>query len=427
MSDETKPPEGTKNAPSARPFADELRAASRLAVEAVEGVTNVVEEMHHTIGGGPAILGQPFRALVELFSAPAYASIRGVTKLVGASLDRVLEELAPALGDRAPRAEYEAARAALNGVLGDLLADNGNALAIAMELRVDGKPLVLTKEALTARTELGGKLAVLVHGSSMDDASWLRAGHDHGARLAADLGFVPVRVLYNSGRHVSTNGRELAGLVDALVAAWPVAIEELVVIGFSMGGLVARAAIRAAEDEQLAWRAKLTGLATIGTPHHGAPLERAGNLVDVLLGVSRYSEPLVKLGQIRSAGVTDLRYGNVLDGDWQGRDRFARAGDPRTPCPLPSGVPALAIAASASKVLPPSLGPTAGDVDTLASDGLVPVASGLGRHTDPAHGLAFPAEDQHVVAGLHHLDLLSSAEAYEHLHRWLQKRCRPST
>lgn len=417
MVDEHAPPEGPP-APATRPVADELRAASRLAISAVEGVTNVVEEMHHTIGGGPAILGEPFRALVALFSAPTYASIRAVTKLVGAGLDRALAELAPMLSTSAPRPEYEAARAALNGVLGDLLAEAESPLAIAMQLRVAGAPLVLTREALADRG-FGPKLALFVHGSSMDDASWLRAGHDHGARLAEDLGFVPVRVLYNSGRHVSTNGRELASLVDALVAAWPTPLESFVVVGFSMGGLVARSAIHVAEAEQLAWRSRLTGLATLGAPHHGAPLERAGNLVDVLLGVSRYSAPLVRLGQIRSAGVTDLRYGNVLDADWQGRDRFARGDDPRAPCPLPRGVRALAIAATASKVLPPSLGPSATDADALASDGLVPVASALGRHVDTARDLGFPAEHQHVVAGAHHLDLLASVEAYEHLRRWL--------
>lgn len=414
MTDARDPPDAPP--PGARPVVDELRAASRLAVDAVEAATSVVEEMHHTIGGGPALLGEPLRGLVQLFTAPTYASIRAVTKLVGAGLDRALEELGPMLSTSAPRPEYDAARAALNGVFGDVLADTHSPLAIAMELRHDGVPLVLTREALAARA-LGRRLALFVHGSSMDDASWRRAGHDHGARLAEDLGFTPVRVLYNSGRHVSTNGAELARLVDALVAAWPTPLEQLVVVGFSMGGLVARAAIRAAEAGSLAWRGRLTGLATLGTPHHGAPLERAGNLVDVLLGVSRYSAPLGRLGQLRSAGVTDLRYGNVLDEDWRGRDRFAHGEDPRTPCPLPRGVSTLAIAATASKVVPIALGPTARDADALASDALVPVSSALGRHDDATRALAFDA--QHVVAGAYHLDLLSSAEAYAHLLRWL--------
>jgi hypothetical protein len=401
---------------AARPVVDELRAAGRLAVDAVEAATTVVEEMHHTIGGGPALLGEPLRGLVQLLSAPTYAGIRAVTKLVGAGLDRALVELGPMLSTSAPRPEYDAVRAALNGVFGDVLADTASPLAIAMELRHDGVPLVLTRDALAARA-LGPKLALFVHGSSMDDTSWRRAGHDHGARLAEDLGFTPVRVRYNSGLHVSTNGRALAGLVEALVAAWPTLLEDLVVVGFSMGGLVARSAIHVAEGSSLAWRARLTGLATLGAPHHGAPLERAGNLVDVLLGVSRYSAPLARLGQLRSAGVTDLRYGNVLDDDWQGRDRFARGADPRTPCPLPRGVPTLAIAATSSKVLPLALGPTARDADALASDALVPVSSALGRHDDAARTLAFDA--QHVVPGAHHLDLLSSAEAYAHLQRWL--------
>ena len=266
-------------------------------------------------------------------------------------------------------------------------------LAIEMSLRCAGEP--------------GPKLLVLVHGSSMRDRQWLQAGHAHGAALARDLGYTPVYLNYNSGLHVSTNGRAFAAQLERLVASWPVAIDELVLVGHSMGGLVARSACHAGADH--AWRSHLRALIMIGTPHHGAPLERGGNWIDVLLGVSRYSAPLVRLGMIRSAGVTDLRYGNVLDEHWQGRDRFEYRADDRTPLPLPEGVRCYAIAGS--------LSPAAGD--RVRSDGLVPVASALGIHARPELALAFPEAHRLVAYGTGHVRLLGSATVYDALRTWL--------
>ena len=175
----------------------------------------------------------------------------------------------------------------------------------------------------------------MVHGSCMSDRQWCRSGHDHGAELARDLGYQAVYLHYNSGRHVSTNGREFAGQLESLVSGWPAPLDEIVIVAHSMGGLVTRSACHHAEVSHLTWRAKLRTMVFLGTPHHGAPLERGGNWLDFLLGVSRYSAPLAQLGKIRSAGVTDLRFGNVLDEHWEGRDRFEKGADRRSPLPLP--------------------------------------------------------------------------------------------
>ena len=119
------------------------------------------------------------------------------------------------------------------------------------------------------------------------------------AALARDLGFTPIYLRYNSGRHVSENGRDLAALLERLEAEWPAPIEELAIVGYSMGGLVARSACHAGEAASHGWRDRLRTLVCLGTPHHGSPLERWGNLVDRLLGVSRYSAPFARLGKIR--------------------------------------------------------------------------------------------------------------------------------
>lgn len=397
-----------------RNHVDDLRGASRLVIDATKRVTEVVEAMHNTIGGGPAVLGKPLAGPVRVINELVYGGIRGVTRLVGTSIELALAQLAPVLGESAPGPEREAVLAVLNGVLGDYLAETENPLAIEMSLRHDGHTLELEKEALRdAIPAAGGKLLVLLHGSCMSDLQWNRQGHDHGAALARDLGYTPIYLHYNSGKHVSTNGRELDGLLEQLVSAWPVPVDELVLLGHSMGGLVARSACHFSETretgEARAWRGKLTKLVCLGTPHHGAPLERGGNWIDVLLGVSRYSTPLARLGKLRSAGVTDLRFGNVLDEHWVGRDRFARAEDMRSELKLPEGVACYAIAGTTS--------PEGGS--NPFGDGLVPVDSALGRHDQSHLTLAFPESHRFTAYGVGHLDLLSRPEVYAQLRSWL--------
>ena len=179
---------------------------------------------------------------------------------------------------------------------------------------------------------------------------------------------------------------------------------ELTLIGHSMGGLVARSACHHGEVLRHAWLRRLDRLVFIGTPHHGAPLERGGNWVDALLGSNAYSAPLARLGKIRSAGITDLRFGNLVDEDWNGRDRFQPGGDFRVPLPLPEGVACYAIAATT--------GNAEGDLgDRLIGDGIVPVASALWPPSGSAARRYFYwSRRQWVAHGTDHLGLLEPAE-----------------
>ncbi len=409
-----------------RSSADDLRAASKLAVSATDAVTEAVEAIHRAILSGPAVLGAPLSPVAKLFTSAAYGHIRRITRVVGLGVDTALSQLAPLLGDYAPGFARDAAVAALNGVAGDRLADSGNPLAIQPRLRRDGK--TFTCDDLDKVPDLGPRPLVLVHGSSMSDRQWRRNGHDHGAALARDLGYTPLYLHYNSGLHVSTNGRALATLLEQLVAAWPVPIDSLALIGHSMGGLVARSACHIAELEEHAWRAQLGKLVCLGTPHHGAPLERGGSWLEALFGTSHFSAPLAKLAQVRSAGVTDLRYGLVLDEHWQGRDRFARAADPRSSLALPTGVACYALAgtiasaaratapADATRQAPPPTRTADGETTRLPGDGMVPVQSALGHH--PTFDLGFPAAHQHIAFGTNHLGLLEGG-VYDVLRDWM--------
>jgi pimeloyl-ACP methyl ester carboxylesterase len=393
----------------ARKHTEDLRAASRLLVEATKAVTDVVQEMHRTIGSGPPILGSPFAIPMRALTGIVYAPIRGVTNLVGAGLDAALEQLAPLLGESVPGPDRDAMIGIINGVLGDYLHESKNPLATEMALRQGGKALPLdAAELKSAIPDAKNKIIVLVHGSSMTDRLWLRSGHDHGAALARDLGYTPIYLHYNSGLHISTNGCAFAHLLDQITKVWPVDIERIDILGHSMGGLVSRSALHIAEQENLGWIHKVKKFVALGSPHHGSPLERSGNWLDALLGFTSYTAPLRRLAHIRSAGVTDMRFGNVLDEHWAGQDRFGTQGDLRSNLTLPAGIESYAIAATTSKSM----------TDKLAGDGLVQVESALGKHERADLTLPFPDDHQWIALGTGHMELLNRPEVYAQLKKW---------
>ncbi len=397
-------------------FAD-LRGASRLAIDAVAGITDLVEDMHRNIAGLAPPVGRAPSGGAGGISGLVYRSVRGVTRAVGFGLDLALARLTPLLGTTRSSPRREAVLAALNGVLGDYLAATNNPLAIHMQVRRGGTALELSRAALTqAIPQASAKILVLVHGLCMNDLQWKRDGHDHGAALAAELGYTTLYLHYNSGLHISTNGRAFAALLQQVHTAWPVPVEQLVIVGHSMGGLLARSACHYAKLARAAWLRKLGALVFLGTPHHGAPLERAGNRVHLLAGISPYTAPFTRLARLRSTGVKDLRHGNLLDTDWVGVGA-THLPDIRNPVPLPARVACYALAAS--KRAQPATAPR-----QHLGDGLVGVRSALGLHDDPARTLAIPATQRKICYALNHFDLLSSAEVYATLHDWLSKQPR---
>jgi pimeloyl-ACP methyl ester carboxylesterase len=376
---------------------DVMVGAARLGVDALTGLSRVVESMHATIAGAPFAFGGAPTERARGMTGAVYEIIRGATRLVGSGLDRVLPLLS-SLDAPAPSPRRELMVAALNGVIGDYLEATGNPLAIEMGFRMPS-------------AFASSKIVVLVHGLCASDLGWARLGHDHGEALARDLGFAPVYLRYNSGRHVSVNGRELAARMEELIDGWPRPVDQLVLIGHSMGGLVARSACHYARAAGRGWLRRLDRMVFLGTPHHGAALERAGNLVGLLLGVSPYAAPIARIGGNRSAGINDLRFGSLIDEDWRGLARRHRR-DPRTPMPLPEAIECHAIAGSLAKQVDASglTGP---------GDGLVSLASALGRHRDPRFALAFAPSRVHIAAQTGHAGLLSAPRVYQRIRDWL--------
>ncbi len=259
----------------AKAVPSDLRGIGRLTIEAVAGVVGIVEAMHLNIASAPRVLGPARQGRTRGITGLVYRSVRGVVVVVGHGLDRVLARLDPLLGKRSTWTGREALLAVLNGVLGDYLEASANPLAIRMCVRRDGHPLPLDSASLAAAIPPpADRLVVLLHGLCMNDLEWNRKGHDHGAALSRDLGYAPVYLHYNSGRHVSVNGREFADVMETLVSAWPVAPKKIVVIGHSMGGLVARSAFHYGAAAHHAWVRRIDKLVFLGTPHHGAPRAR---------------------------------------------------------------------------------------------------------------------------------------------------------
>jgi len=415
--------------------ASDLRGISQLATQATAGVTRMAEGVHQsvwrTLGAPSGQTPQQTRGMTGL----VYQSIQGVTQLVGKGLDTALTKLQPwleAVEDVPPGTpQREAVLAALNGVLGERLVASHNPLATPMTLRYQGQ--TLNWQALPRMPEAKAKVLLLIHGLCMNDLQWRTQVRlestpdktrpplpepsqaqvlDHGAALAAALGYSPVYLRYNSGLHTSQNGHELSAQLEQLVAHWPLPVEEISVVAHSMGGLLIRSAHYYAQQEGLRWPGYLKSIVFLGTPHHGAPLERAGNWVDVILGSTRYSAPFAKLGQLRSAGITDLRYGHVLDADWLGHDRFRRQPDRRQLVPLPEGVAFFAVAATtAAKRSALS--------DRLLGDGLVPLNSALGQHDEPRRCLQFAKASQWIAYRTSHMALLSSPAVTQQMVQWL--------
>ena len=393
--------------------AADLRACSRLAIEATIAVTDLLENMHHNISRLPGVFGEATEEPARGITGLVYRSIRGVTRKVGHGVDSILSVVAPQSLPDDVSTQREVLVAVLNGVVGDYLLATDNPLQIHMQFRREGKALELTPAALAGSIPgVSGKIVVLAHGLCMSDLQWQRRGHNHGEALAAEAGFTPVYLHYNSGLHISTNGHEFSEKLEQLIQAWPVPVEQLVIIGYSMGGLLARSACEDARRTGKSWIRHLRDLVFIGTPHDGSPLERTGNRLDALLGASPYTVALSRLGKVRSAGITDLRHANLDDADWHDHDRFKSRRVRREAVPLPEGVRCYAIAGSVAR-RPNGLS------ERLAGDGLVPLFSALGSHRSPKRNLGLPESRRWIAYKTNHLDLLASADAYARISAWL--------
>ncbi|WP_019203871.1 triacylglycerol lipase [Tsukamurella sp. 1534] len=408
----------------------EVRALAELGLNEVAGAVGGIHGVHRAIsdrvfryvrfGVGPAVA--PVRALHDGITDGVYSTIGTVARTVG----RVAAVGADWPGERPPSetARGAALIGAVLGLIGDDLEAEGSPLAAdPVTVRVDGAIVHLGEGPVPpgriAAEEVfdgaGGRVVVLLHGLTETEYAWGVGGadaDDYGVRLAVDLGATPVYLRYNTGRHISDNGRDVADLLEQLARSWPVPITDLTLIGHSMGGLVARSAAHQASGLGMDWPSAVSATVSLGTPHLGAPLESAAHYGSAALTAVPETAPFGRLLRRRSAGIRDLRGGSVVDEDWRDRDADALGRAVAAEVPLLDGAAHYFVAATVTRDARHPVG-------RLLGDGLVlpPSAAGVGR----ARRIGFTAADGMHLGAAHHFTMLRSDAVYEQVRDWLDQ------
>ncbi len=288
-------------------------ALARLLGAQGQQIEDSVASMHRAVAdrvfGALGPLGTPTRVVHDAISDGVHGAVRaslgGTGRLGGVLASGVPDEVLLA----SPRGR--ALVGAVLGLIGDHVAEVEPDLDWPTTLHTASGRAVATVGGSVAVPD-AAELVVLLHGLCETELAWSLGSTPERPSLPALLA-APDRVVLqarmNSGRRPADLGRDLAGLLEA---AGPSG--RIVLVGHSMGGLVARAALRTGAAAGHAWVGRCDTVVTLGTPHLGAPLEKAvaalvrvGAPVPEVAAVTRWFEQ-------RSAGIRDLRHGVDDDG-----------------------------------------------------------------------------------------------------------------
>jgi pimeloyl-ACP methyl ester carboxylesterase len=382
---------------------DELRQASGGLGSIQQAVAGRV---FRAVGPGSALV----RPVHEAVTRGVFAGLGLGTRAIGmATAAAVGVRDAPALSTT-PRGS--ALIAAVTGLRGDALEAEGSPLCQPMAVRSGGSAVPLEPFALReAFPEATPRVVVFVHGLMTTEFSWELGGHERfGDRLAREIGCTPVYVRYNSGRHISQNGHSLSELMEELVAAWPVEVEQVALVGHSMGGLVARSACCHATEDDAGWARLVTHSISLGSPHMGAPLEQAVHVLSAGLARLPETRPFANFLRRRSGGIRDLRRGSLVDEDWRDCDPDALRGAACAEVPLLEGATHCFVSATVTRS-------DRHPVARLLGDTLVLVPSASGR----SKTRRIPFEDEYGMhlGGASHFALLYHPAVYARLRDWL--------
>jgi len=393
---------------------DLIDLATERLTAPVEGIHDAIADRWFGVAGRRVA---PARNAYRALTAPVYNSVRltgstlGTAVGLGAIAVAGRKELRPLW--RSPRGS--GIQAFFNALWGDELERRGSTMSIEFGLRdAGGEPVGLDADSLAlAFSEASSRLVVLVHGLGETERCWQTQTSEEGSAPGlADLlisdSFTSLLVRYNTGLHVSDNGVALAALLSEVTDNWPIPVEEIVLVGHSMGGLVARSAVHAGQDAGQDWVSAAQHVVALGSPHLGSPVEKGANIAAWGLGLVPESRPLGEFINNRSVGIKDLRFGAVSEADWFGFDPDELLNDFVVDLPPPQGVDQHFIAGVITA------GPTH-PIGALVGDLIVRVGSGIGR----GRRRRVDANDVHVVGGKRHPDLLHDAAVHEQVRAWL--------
>jgi pimeloyl-ACP methyl ester carboxylesterase len=399
--------------------AGEVRATGRVAGTVLGGAVGLVRDLHLSIadrafGAGPSA----GRTAHEGIARAVYGTVEGVLRWapqVGGALGALAVPggAAPLDGSR----QGNTLLGAMNGLWGDRLSAAGNELALDMTVRARHADLALTAPAVAvAFPAATGRLAVFVHGLCETDDAWTpsarrgeRGAVTFGTRLE-ELGYTPVYVRYNSGLRIWSNGARLSALLEELVEAWPQPVEEIALIGHSMGGLVARSACHRAAADGARWVERARHVFGLGTPHGGAPLEQGVHVLAKALHKIPETAGLAGLLDARSAGIKDLRRGTWLEEEAVDDGVDARLDRRASEVPFLPHVSYYFVGVTITRSRNHPLGWLVGDLLVQ-----FPSASGRSRRRQ----VPFDLDKGHHLGGLNHFDLLTHPDVCAQLERWL--------
>lgn len=392
--------------------ADFMEGLSQLATSSVTGVAEIVQEIHRDI----------FLQYFSLTRRQAnFIWENGITKRIYGLTQQIMQQYGkglaislrglnryfPVLHEKPLTPMMHFIANVLNGVLGDHMLQSQNPLALPM--------VMYDRYGQLQRGELSGRVVILIHGLCMNHLSWA-PGESSGLGEHILYHQQQANVLYlnyNTGRRISSNGRSFSNLLEKLISNNP-RITEIDLIGHSMGGLVSRSALFYGKQSTCKWIDYVENLVCIGSPHQGAVLERLGFMLQEKVGQIPFASVLAQLGNLRSAGIIDLRHGSVRDDDWEHLEaRIGQMDDCRKPAPLPSRIKTYLIAgtlereSSSSKTL------------EAIGDYLVSVKSALGDHPHPQFRLKVPEDHKAVFYGLNHMEIQYHPKVREQIIAWV--------
>lgn len=395
---------------------DEVRALAELAFVELAKATTGVGAVHRAIAdrvysavrlgvGGFAI---PSQLMHDTIARSTYRSIAAGCTVAAGVAARTVDGGGPVLSESRRGA---VAMGALTGLIGDALAESRSPLATVMAVRKDGRVQSLEKDALVEEfPDASPDLVFFLHGLMETEFAWEIGGTPtYGRRLEADLECTEIQIRYNTGRHISENGTDLAALITDVVTNWPVPVDQIVLVGHSMGGLVARSACHQAAVAGLSWAPKVRHIACLGSPHLGAPLARTVHAATALLRRVPESRPIGNLLHRRSSGIRDLHAGSLVDEDWRDRDLDALRQAAISEVPLHVGAQHSFVSATITRSPGHPLG-------RLIGDGLVLHGSAGGR--DRRRNIGFDEDAGMHLGSAHHFTLLNSEAVYS----WLVAR-----
>jgi pimeloyl-ACP methyl ester carboxylesterase len=408
----------------------DLGGAAAITGRGLAATTRLVRDVHSAfadrafgVTGRPAM---PARVLHDGISRGVYAAVGGGLRATSYAAGLVAGTVVSrrtadtAYTPLADRVRGNIVVGALNGAWGDSLVKQRNPLALSMTIRVEGHDVPLDRDSLAVTfPAASGDLVVFLHGLCETELSWwLGAGKhygnprsSHGYRIEHLTGATPIYLRYNTGRHISDNGEDLAALLGDVVANWPTGVTRLTLVGHSLGGLVIRSACALGQADASDWLGSVRRIVYLGVPHLGAPLEVAAARAGTAMRRLPESRPIATALASRSVGIKDLRYGDVMAADWSSiEDLDAWRSEPTGCTPLLPTAEHYYIGATLTREQDHL-------VARLVGDALVtfPSASGAGR----TRRLELEIDRGRHLGGLHHFDLLNHPRVWELLEQWL--------